>query len=81
MFLQGVDKKDAEAVLSATLSTITETVAAGKKASFIGFGSFEPRARKARTGRNPKTGEALEIKASTAVGFTASKAFKEALNP
>ena len=48
--------------------------------SFIGFGSFEPRARAARTGRNPKTGEALQIAASTAVGFSASKVLKEAVN-
>ena len=102
----GLSKKDADAALTATLSTITESLAGGKKVtsphhrarsgslspsaharassrrqvSFIGFGSFEPRARAARTGRNPKTGEALQIAASTAVGFSASKVLKEAVN-
>ena len=48
--------------------------------TFVGFGSFEPRARAARAGRNPKTGEPLQIAASTAVGFTASKNLKDAVN-
>lgn len=66
--------------MGASLDTITEAVTAGKKVTFLGFGSFEPRARAARTGRNPKTGEALEIKASVNPGFTASKSFKDKVN-
>ena len=59
----------------------TQNLADGKKVNFAGFGTFEPRARKAREGRNPKTGEKMQIKASTAAGFSAAKALKEKLNP
>jgi DNA-binding protein HU-beta len=67
-------------VLAASLDTIADCVTEGKKVTFLGFGSFEPRARAARVGRNPKTGEALEIKASVTPGFTASKSFKDKVN-
>ena len=60
--------------------TIEQTLADGNKVNFAGFGTFEPRARKARVGRNPKTGEKLDIPASTAAGFSAAKALKEKLN-
>jgi DNA-binding protein HU-beta len=55
-------------------------VVEGKRINLAGFGTFEPRARSARKGRNPKTGEEIEIKASMAVGFSAAKAFKDKLN-
>lgn len=67
-------------VLGASLDTIADAVADGKKVTFLGFGSFEPRARAARAGRNPKTGEPLEIKASISPGFSASKSFKDKVN-
>ena len=57
-----------------------QTIADGNKVNFVGFGSFVPRSRAARMGRNPKTGEEMEIKASNSVGFTAGKAFKDRLN-
>ena len=58
-----------------------QTLADGKKVNFPGFGTFEPRPRKARKGRNPKTGEEIEIKASVGAGFSAAKGLKEKLNP
>jgi DNA-binding protein HU-beta len=72
-----VTKKEADAVLSATLDTIVEAVAAGDKVTLVGFGSFEKRTRQAREGRNPKTGEKLTIAATTAPAFSAGKAFKD----
>ncbi|MEL6264012.1 MAG: HU family DNA-binding protein, partial [Cyanobacteria bacterium J06626_6] len=51
-----VSKKDADAVLSAVIESIMESVAGGDKVSLVGFGSFEPRDRKARDGRIPQTG-------------------------
>lgn len=76
----GVTKKDADAILSATVDTIMDTVAAGEKVVLIGFGSFEVRKRSARTGRNPSTGEPLEIPAAQVPAFSAGKAFKEEVN-
>ena len=72
-----VTKKEAELVLSATLETIIESVSEGEKVSLVGFGSFEKRHRKARTGRNPQTGEELTIAATDVPGFSAGKGFKE----
>ena len=56
-----VTKKQADAVLSAALEAIMEAVASGDKVTLVGFGSFEARERKAREGRNPKTGDKMEI--------------------
>ena len=72
-----VSKKDADAIVSATVEAIMEAVAKGDKVSLVGFGSFEPRERKAREGRNPKTGETLKIAATTVPGFSAGKGFKQ----
>jgi nucleoid DNA-binding protein len=52
----------------------------GKKVTLPGFGSFEPRFRAARKGRNPKTGEEMDIKASKSVGFSPAKGFKDRLS-
>jgi len=57
-----------------------DSVADNKRVQFIGFGTFEPRERKARTGRNPKTGEEIQIKASRAPAFSPSKKFKDMVN-
>lgn len=60
---------DADRAIGAVLDAITEALVAGDKVSLPGFGIFETRERAARTGRNPQTGEALEIAASTAAAF------------
>lgn len=72
-----VTKKQADAVLTTALEAIMEAVSEGKKVTLVGFGSFEPRDRKAREGRNPKTGEKMEIPATTVPAFSPGKMFKE----
>ncbi|NJM98758.1 MAG: HU family DNA-binding protein [Phormidesmis sp. RL_2_1] len=72
-----VSKKDADVIVTAAIEAIMEAVASGDKVSLVGFGSFEPRDRKAREGRNPKTGETLKIAATTVPGFSAGKGFKQ----
>ncbi len=73
-------KKDAEAALNAVVAAISEAVAAGEKVQVSGFGSFDVKTRDARTGRNPKTGEAVEIAASKRIVFTAAQALKDKIN-
>ena len=75
-----LDKKTAEAAVAAFVDTVVSGVKSGEKVSIFGFGSFNPKSRSARQGRNPRTGEPVKIAASTGVGFTASSAFKAALN-
>ena len=70
-------KKDAEAVITATLDTITEALKEGEKVQLVGFGSFEVRQRAARTGRNPKTNDMIEIPASVVPIFKAGKVLKD----
>ena len=72
-----VSKKDADAIVSATVEAIMEAVAGGDKVSLVGFGSFEPRDRKARDGRNPQTGKTIKIPATTVPAFSAGKGFKQ----
>jgi DNA-binding protein HU-beta len=74
-----VTKKEADAVLSATLETIMDAIASGEKVTLVGFGSFEKRDRKAREGRNPKSGEKMQIAATTVPAFSPGKLFKEAV--
>ena len=74
-----VSKKDAEAVLTAALDTITAAMAEGEKVQLVGFGSFEVKKRAARLGRNPKTKESIEIPASVVPTFKAGKALKDAV--
>ncbi|MCS6814268.1 MAG: HU family DNA-binding protein [Cyanobacteria bacterium] len=76
-----VTKKEADAVLTAMLEAIMETVASGGKVTLVGFGSFEARERQAREGRNPKTGEKMLIPATTVPAFSAGKLFKEKVMP
>ena len=73
----GVTKKQADMVLTAAIDAIMETVSSGEKVTLVGFGSFEPRERKEREGRNPKTGETMVIPATTVPAFSAGKQFKE----
>lgn len=70
-------KAAAAKAVDAVLATITETVAKGDSVSVIGFGTFESRKRAARNGKNPKTGEAIKIAATTVPAFKAGKAFKD----
>lgn len=76
----GVSKKDAAAVIGAMFTAITDSVANGDSVQLVGFGTFEARKRDARTGRNPHTGEAINISAATVPAFKAGKAFKDAVN-
>lgn len=73
----GMTKKDTEAALKAFTDVVEETLVAGDKVSLVGFGTFEVRDRAARTGRNPQTGEEIEISASKAPKFKASGKLKE----
>jgi DNA-binding protein HU-beta len=73
----GVTKKQADVILSAVIEAIMEVVAEGDKVTLVGFGSFEPRQRQAREGRNPRTGEVMEIPATMVPAFSAGKQFKE----
>ncbi len=74
-----VSKKDSEAVIAAMLDAITDALKEGEKVQLVGFGSFEVKARAARTGRNPRTGENVEIPASVVPVFKAGKALKDAV--
>ena len=76
----GLTKKDAEKAVSAFIETVKATVAKKKKVQLIGFGTFEPRVRAARTGKNPRTGEAIKIAKATVPAFKAGKAFKDVVN-
>ena len=75
-----ITKKQTEAVLTAVLDTIIEAVSEGDKVSLIGFGSFEQRERQAREGRNPATGETIQIGASRKLGFAPAKPVRDRLN-
>ncbi len=76
----GLSKKDTEAVVSASIEVITESLAQSEKVQLVGFGSFETKTRAARIGRNPRTKEAIEIPASKLPVFKAGKALKDAVS-
>lgn len=76
----GLKKKEAEAALNAMTEAVAEALKAGDKVALVGFGTFEVKARAARSGRNPKTGETIQIAASKHPAFTAGKALKDAVN-
>ncbi|MGH1426468.1 MAG: HU family DNA-binding protein [Arenicella sp.] len=75
-----ISKTAAGDALEATLEAITKTLKAGDSLTLVGFGTFSVGERSARTGRNPRTGEAIEIAASKNAKFKAGKALKDALN-
>jgi DNA-binding protein HU-beta len=75
-----LSKADAAAAVDAVVATVTDTLKKGEQVSIIGFGTFSVKERAARTGRNPQTGQVIEIKASKAPGFKAGKALKDAVN-
>jgi len=73
-------KKDSEKAVNAVVDAITNALADGDKVQLVGFGTFEVRTREARTGKNPRTGEAIKIAASKAPAFKAGRALKDAVN-
>jgi DNA-binding protein HU-beta len=76
----GISQKDAAKALDGMIAAVTKALQDGDSVSIVGFGSFVVRDRAARTGRNPKTGEAIQIKASKSPAFKAGKALKDAVN-
>lgn len=75
----GISKKDASKAIDATFEAISEALANGDKVQLIGFGNFEVRERAARKGRNPQTGEQIDIAASKVPAFKPGKALKDAV--
>ena len=76
-----LDRKVAERAVAATFDTIKLALIEGDKVQVLGFGTFENRTRAARKGRNPRTGEEIEIKTSKLPSFKAGKGLKDAVNP
>ena len=76
-----LDRKSAERAVTATFDTIKQALIEGDKVQVLGFGTFENRTRAARKGRNPRTGEEIDIKASNLPSFKAGKSLKESVNP
>jgi DNA-binding protein HU-beta len=74
-----LSKKDASKAVDAVFEAITGTLQNGSKVQLIGFGNFEVRERAARKGRNPQTGEEIEISASKVPAFKPGKALKDAV--
>ncbi len=75
----GLTKKDATAAVEGLFEVIQETLAEGERVQVIGFGSFEVRDRAARKGRNPQTGEEIQIPATKVPAFKAGKGLKDAV--
>lgn len=76
----GVSKSVAEKALNAALASVTEELVAGRRVTLAGFGTFRPVARRARTGRDPRTGGRIAIAPHNSVHFVVSPDFKEQLN-
>lgn len=76
-----ITRGEAESAVDTVVSEVMSAVSSGERVTVAGFGSFNPSARAARTGRNPQTGEPVRIAASTGVRFAPATAFKQALNP
>ena len=75
-----LSKKDADKAVSAVIASISNALAEGDKVQLVGFGTFEVRTREARIGKNPRTGEEIEIAASKVPAFKAGKPLKDAVN-
>ncbi|MDD6232025.1 HU family DNA-binding protein [Frisingicoccus sp.] len=75
-----LSKKDAEKALKAFVDIVGEELKKGEKVQLVGFGTFEVSERPERTGRNPQTGEVMQIAASTTPKFKAGKALKDLVN-
>jgi DNA-binding protein HU-beta len=76
----GISKADAANAIDSVLGTISNTLAAGEEVRLVGFGTFGVANRAASIGRNPRTGEAIQIAAATRPKFKAGKALKDAVN-
>ena len=76
----GMSMKDTESILNAAEEVVVKALSETEKVQVVGFGSFELKERAARTGRNPKTKEAIEIPAFRTVAFKAGKALKDAVS-
>lgn len=76
-----INKKEADAALKAIIEGISTTLANGDEVSLIGFGTFKITHRAAREGRNPKTGETIQISASKSPTFKPGKELKDQVNP
>jgi DNA-binding protein HU-beta len=72
-------KKDAQAAVDRLLSAITQSLSQGEDVTLVGFGTFKVTKRNARMGRNPRTGEQIQIKAAKVPKFVPGKALKEAV--
>ena len=75
-----MSKSDAERAVNAVLDAITNALKSGDDVRLVGFGTFSAAKRKAREGRNPRTGETIQIAASIQPKFSAGKGLKDALN-
>ncbi|MDA0708374.1 MAG: HU family DNA-binding protein [Proteobacteria bacterium] len=76
----GISKTDASNAVDAVIDAISNALASGEEVRMVGFGTFSTANRAASTGRNPRTGEAIKIAASTRPKFKAGKALKDAVN-
>ena len=76
----GVSRSDASTAVEAVFDVVRDALARGEEVRIVGFGAFGTRSRSARTGRNPKTGESIEIRASTAPTFKPGKPLRDAVN-
>ena len=76
----GSSKSDATAHVEAMINVVTNSLKNNDQVTLVGFGTFLSKHREARMGRNPRTGESIQIKASNVPAFKAGKAFKDALN-
>ena len=76
----GISKAAAKKALESLMGSVSGTLKKGARVSLVGFGSWSVSKRAARDGRNPQTGESIQIKASNTPGFKAGKALKDALN-
>ena len=76
----GMKKKEAELAVNAITEAIVDAMKNGERVQLVGFGTFDVKTRDARTARNPKTGESIEVPASKHPAFSASKALKDQLN-
>ncbi|MCG1011607.1 HU family DNA-binding protein [Tepidanaerobacter sp. GT38] len=76
----GLTKKDTEKALNSFIEAVEEALVNGDKVQLVGFGTFEVRERSARKGRNPQTGEEIDIPAASVPAFKAGKALKDSIN-
>jgi DNA-binding protein HU-beta len=72
----GMTKKDSEKILGITIETLMEALAKGEKVQLVGFGTFETKTRAARTAKNPRTGESVNVEATRVPTFKAGQALK-----